>query len=481
MNSKSTQIYRWRSSLESNSDTVACQSVHTYFRRTAPGPCMMPRTYVIYDENSDDTTDEALESQLDMYLDATCGGFEASILRAPSDVTECIHPALDNAVYDSFTPKKSQGADGLEKLLDVSTIGLVPASLQPPEKHVAPEELPIVIRDYGPSLLRCRPWITRAISLERQGRATTQPEKGKRDLSLPHQDPLLFFGTTVLLKHKSQNGQQNTASYKLFLRRETPSDGTLIIIVDVVVLFVLLIAALGVILCTVAQRRKRRRLENVALQELNGAETDLEVARGAVEIESPDDRASTNPGKTSLEHHITLSSFGELLVPTPPATRSASPKLSPRMLSSSPLGDIVGALGSLRVPNSYGDPYANWSYQDAPGSEAHSILSRKSSSTSHRIFGSFKRLSTRSFNEPALSDTRSGVLSRNESTSSTAVLSRSFSKSSSSTSRTDRPPVLSVPRATLARTSRTPLSSEFPSTLRPLYKEPDPTQQGASI
>lgn len=241
-------------------------------------------------------------------------------------------------------------------------------------------------------------------------------------------------------------------------------------------------AALGVILCTVLQRRKRRHLEDVALQELNGAETDLEAARGVAETESQNDRASANPGKTSLEHHITLSSFGELLMPTPPTTRSASPKLSPRMLSPSPLGDIIGALGSLQVPNSYGDPYANWSYQDAPGSEAHSNLSRKSSSASHRILGSFARLSTRSFDEPALSDTRSGVLSRNQSTNSTAMLSRSFSKSSSSTSRTDRPPVLSVPPATLVRTSQTlHLSGEFPYTLRPLRREPNSTQQSVSI
>lgn len=68
-----------------------------------------------------------------MYLYAASGGFKAGILRAPSDTTgtetkeaielvvsqvgrmvECIHPALDNAVSESFTFKKSQDADRLE-------------------------------------------------------------------------------------------------------------------------------------------------------------------------------------------------------------------------------------------------------------------------------------------------------------------------------------------------------------------------------
>ena len=289
------------------------------------------------------------------------------------------------------------------------------------------------------------------------------------------------MGTPVLIHVNNQNGLEKTASYKLLVRRDTPGDGTLIIIVDVVVLFILLIVALGIMLCTAAQRRKKRRREDVAMQELSSSATDLEAARGIVETDTQNHRTSIEPAKTSLEHHITLSSFEELSVPTPtpPLTRSATPKLSLRLITPSPLGDVLGSLGNPQVPDSYGDPYANWLGQDAPGSEAHSTLSRKSSSASAHILGSFARLSTRSFDEPALSDTRSGVLSRNQSTNSTAMLSRNFSNASSSTSKTDRPP--RPPPPTLARTSRTlDISTEFPSTLRPLYREPDSTEPSTS-
>ncbi|KAF8959653.1 hypothetical protein BDZ97DRAFT_1386400 [Flammula alnicola] len=223
-------------------------------------------------------------------------------------------------------------------------------------------------------------------------------------------------------------------SQKILTPRSSEDYGSTIIVVDGVALAVLFIATLVVILCAIFRRRNRqcsKQVGDIPLQnvgEERGVEPSQESLHDIAQQQSP-------PSKSSMEDtYDQFSNDLEAALPIVPQTSPIGP-LSAHSTQShmtSVHTSLVTLLGSHH-PNSYGDPYPSLE-RETYRSDMQSRLSRKSSSgglsfssfrsaKTARVIGRLARFSdSTSFNEPALSDTRSGVLSRNISNSSSSTI-----------------------------------------------------------
>lgn len=231
-----------------------------------------------------------------------------------------------------------------------------------------------------------------------------------------------------------------TIPRSVLVKRGSDKGGLVIIMTDVIVLSLVLAAALSLISYTVYRRKARRRMANSILQAANNVGGDLEASQQTNNREVNEDRTFIFSTLDNAEVDLTRSDSSNAKRLAPAASSPTSfiapsppPKVPPTSYRKTIRRDSNINLNS--------DPYTSPTDTTGYISARHSIARKPSSSSNNtsRYLSSIARFSTRSFDEVALSDARSGILSRNQSIKSTIMLTRSFSRTSWLTARTERP------------------------------------------